>query len=296
MAEVISLIEVASIIPGDNDRTVFDPSGLQELADSIQTHGLAQPITVRPIPGGKYQIVAGERRFRAVSTVLKARDIACIVRDLTDDEASAIMLAENVSRLDLDPVDEAFAYLKRHELGWSVDDISKKAGVSKVKVEKRLRLCKVRADILFHVRNGSFPVGYAQQLACLDYNRQMIAARPVITGEPITYRQFGVIVDKLAYEQSQESLFDLALFGGKIETITLQVAGEEFAYPVAPDMPVVDRQQDNHVGNVIACYLTKLQNLEMNREAEVIGALLAGLVSMNRAKLPIKSSIKTGSS
>src|SRR5579859_5699824 len=95
---------------GNNDRTVFDETGLKGLASSIKDNGLAQPITVRPLPSEAspflYEIVAGERRFRACSQNLGWFEIPCIIKDLSDEEASGVMLAENTSRDDLDPIDE----------------------------------------------------------------------------------------------------------------------------------------------------------------------------------------------
>ena len=105
----IANIPVSSIAAGNNDRKEFDPVKLEELAASIAAHGLAQPITVRPLSGliPGFEIVAGERRFRAISRVLQWDTIPAIVRDLDDEAASAIMLAENTGRADLNPIEEA---------------------------------------------------------------------------------------------------------------------------------------------------------------------------------------------
>jgi hypothetical protein len=120
----VPTVEAALIVPGDNDRQAFEPVALQELADSIAAHGLAQPITVRPIAGGLYQIVAGERRFRAMQ-LLGWERVPALVRDLDDRQASAIMLVENLNRVDLNPIDEARAYSKRMtEFSWAVSDIA----------------------------------------------------------------------------------------------------------------------------------------------------------------------------
>ena len=101
MATVIVEIPVNLIQRGDNDRTMFDPVGLQELADSIKEHGLAQPITVRPLDVDHFQIVAGVGRFRSMSEVLKLEGAPCIVRPMTEDEPSAIMLTEIIGQKDL---------------------------------------------------------------------------------------------------------------------------------------------------------------------------------------------------
>ena len=92
MTEKITHLECNRIIPGDNDRKHFDPVALAELAESIKDHGLAQPITVRPIesPEADFEIVAGERRFRAVSGLLQEPTIPAIVRDLTDEQVNRL--------------------------------------------------------------------------------------------------------------------------------------------------------------------------------------------------------------
>jgi len=286
MSEVVK-IKVENIVPGDNDRTTFDQAGLIELAESIRQLGLVQPITVRPLGGGIFQICAGERRFRAISQILKDEYAPCIVRELTDDEASAIMLSENIGRRDLDPVDEAFAYQKRVEqFGWTPKDIEQKCGVSAERVKKRLRLVNVRQDILALVKSGQFPVGHAEALAILDTNRQMIAARPLIEGQSIAFRAFRALVDQLHAEQCSESLFDLALFGGDYpEPEQVQIG--KVSIPTAPDLPPVTIPEVHTTGAIIYNYIQTLTESGMKREAEVIGTILAGLCKSNYARIPV---------
>jgi ParB/RepB/Spo0J family partition protein len=292
MTQAIQQIPCHLITAGDNDRTVFDNDGLEELAASIGEHGLAQPITVRPF-AERYQIVAGERRFRAVSQVLKLETIDCIVRELTDEEASAIMLAENVGRRDLDPVDEMLAYKKRLAMGWSIEKISKKCGVSKKLVEKRLMLGNVREDILYHVRRGAFPIGHAETLSVLDHNRQMIAARPIIEGKAVNFRQFREIVDALFAQQSQESLFDLALFGGALESPKVSIETTKDTYPIAADLPDPFITPEHHTGAITLAYVLELQAQGHHREAAAIGRLLAFLCKYRYTYLPTRAVIKT---
>lgn len=304
----IHQIPCRQIFAGDNDRTVFDEDGLEELAASIKDHGLAQPITVRlfaPDPmcvfggdrfGGmaQFQIVAGERRFRAVSQVLKLETIDCIVRELNDEEASAIMLAENVGRRDLDPVDEMLAYRKRIEQqGWTIEKIAEKCGVSKKRVEKRLLLGKIRDDILYHVRRGNFPIGHAEMMSVLDHNRQMIAARPIIEGKAVNFRQFREIVDTLFAQQSQESLFDLALFGGALETPQVNIVTAKDDHPIAADLPDPFITPEHHTGAITLAYVLELQAKGYQREAAAIGRLLAFLCKHRYTYLPTRAVIKT---
>jgi len=280
-------IRCALIVAGDNDRTIFDPDALAELANSIRVNGLASPPTVRPFGDG-FQIVCGERRFRAVSQILGWEFMECVVSELSDDEAWALMLSENVTRADIDAVDEMLAYRKRIEAGWSVQKICEKCGVSKKRVEKRLLLGNVREDILFHIRTGAFPIGHAELLSVLDPNRQMIAARPIIEGKSLNIRQFREIVDILFAQQSQESLFDLALWGGKLEAPAQVVDFEPNVFPIAFDLPEPVITPEHHSGAIMLEYIRELERLGYAREAAAIGRLLALLTRHRYVYLPVR--------
>jgi ParB/RepB/Spo0J family partition protein len=240
--DTITNMPIDSILPGPNDRTVFNPQALNELAASIAAHGLAQPITVRPVMqctecgeshaladcpeicntcgndtwAGACQIVAGERRFRAMQS-LNWVSVPAIVRPLSDEEASAIMLAENVARADLDPIDEARAYYRRmNSFGWSAQEVADRAGVSTIRVRFRLKLLELRPEVQKLIRDNQLPIGYAQVLADadLDNNRQLIAIRYLRDNPSPTPTWFRRIVNLLLAEQAQGQLFDLPLLGG----------------------------------------------------------------------------------
>ena len=220
----IHKIPFDQIRPGNNDRTQFDPVGIRELAKNILANGLIQPITVRliaPDPSvvfdgdrygdlAQYEIVAGERRFRALR-LLEVEEIPSIVKELTDDEASAIMLSENVSRSDLDPVDEANAYSYRiSAMGWTVKECAERAGVSEVRVQFRIKLLSLREDIQGLVRTGNFQIGYAQTLADakLDPNRQMLAMNNFRKNPKPTTGWFRNLVNEYAVQQNQAKMFE----------------------------------------------------------------------------------------
>jgi ParB/RepB/Spo0J family partition protein len=228
----ITAIDTNEIIPGNNDRTVFSPDALQELAASIREHGLIQPITVRWIDDAEaYQIIAGERRYRACK-LLGWQTVPSIIVDATDEQASALMLAENVARADLDPIDEAIAYQTRIDLfGWTVQEIADRAGVSPIRVQFRLKLLRLRPDVQKLVRDGHLSIGYAQILcdANLDTNRQLIAFRYLRDNPAPTPGWFRRQVNDLLAEQSQDALFDFSSFIAPTET--QHVAIEEPAHP-----------------------------------------------------------------
>ena len=224
-----SLIAARKIDRGANDRTVFNAEALDDLAASIRDNGLAQPITVRPLRHGRYEIVAGERRFRACAQLLGWTSVPCIVREMDDAQAAAIMLAENVARTDLDPVDEAQAYQSRIErYGWTVDEVATRAGVSTIRVQFRLKLLALRPELLQLVRSGQLPIGYAQTVSAagLDANRQAVAVRLLQENASPTPGWFRRVVGTLVEEQSQESLFDVELLAPSVSLAESAAATE----------------------------------------------------------------------
>jgi len=213
-AQIITQIDTREIIPGNNDRTVFDANALEELASSIKEHGLIQPITVRWVDqANAYQIIAGERRYRACRHVLGWLEIPAIVKDCSDQEASALMLIENVARQDLDPIDEAIAYASRiNSFGWTVDDCARHAGVSTVRVRFRVKLLKLRPDLQNLIRDGQLAIGYAQILsdANLPSAYQMLAIQHLRSNPNATPPWFRRLVSQIKEEADQSAMFDMA--------------------------------------------------------------------------------------
>ena len=271
-------IPIAEIKPGNNDRKSFDQAALAELAQSIGEHGLAQPITVRHIwecssCGRKdsdspewcdnckndtfyswYEIVAGERRFRAISKILKWDAIPAIIRALSDEAASAVMLAENVARADLDPIDEALAYQSRIDrFGWSVKDCAKQAGVSSVRVQFRLKLLRLRPELQELVRNSDLALGYAQILssANLDTNRQMLAISRLRDNPHPTPYWFRREVNSLREEQAQESLFDTSLLVAQAAPAA-KIVYEDPPLPSTTTPPLEGKTAQDRMCNLVA--------------------------------------------
>jgi ParB/RepB/Spo0J family partition protein len=208
-------IPISRIIPGKNDRTIFDAGELRELADSIKEHGLIQPITVRHAKDGNlFEIIAGERRLRACK-LLGWQTIPAIVTDLKDEDASAVTLAENIARKSLDPIDEACAYQSRIEcFGWSIENLSKHAGTSTIHIQFRLKLLRLIPEIQKLIRGGNIQIGYAQILADanLDSNFQLLAFSKLRDNPKPTIGWFRSIVSELKEKQDQGILFKGPLF------------------------------------------------------------------------------------
>jgi ParB/RepB/Spo0J family partition protein len=195
---------------GTNDRKDFDPATLEQLAASIATSGLAQAPVVRPMPNGTFEIVAGERRCRAMIDVLGWAEIPCCVKELTDDEASTVTLLENMARADLSVIEEANAYRCRLDRGWSISDLSERCGVPRRRIESRLRLLQLAPDVQHLVATGNLSLRDADQLVGLDVNRQRLALAGLQAG--LDARGFIVLAARLRGEQNSEVLFDADSF------------------------------------------------------------------------------------
>jgi ParB family chromosome partitioning protein len=208
----VTMIQATLIVAGSNDRQTFDTAGLEELAASIRAHGLAQPPTVRPMRDGRFEIVAGERRCRAMRDVLGWLELPCLVRDLDDETAAAIMLIENVQRADLDPLEEGRAYQSRMvRFGQSPAEVAALACVPVRRVRQRVELLSLVDEIGLMVANRQLPMAYAQPMCSLDVNRQRIALR-AYQSAPMSREAFAAVCSRLQAEQDQEVMFDADSF------------------------------------------------------------------------------------
>jgi ParB family chromosome partitioning protein len=228
MSEVVK-VPMSNIRPGQNDRTVFKSADITELAESIRQDGLIQPITVRPIAAtGTYEIVAGECRFRACQS-LGLIDIDCMIKPMSDEQTSRVMLAENVHRADIDPIDEANAYQRRMaQFSLTVAQVADWAKVSESKVRGRLALLKVVPEVQHLIRSGNMPLGYAACLDGLDNNFQRIAMRYFGTARRPSIAEFKAVCNGLLEKQNQLTMFDLDAFMVK----PVEQIAREFVQPV----------------------------------------------------------------
>ncbi|MES2699226.1 MAG: ParB/RepB/Spo0J family partition protein [Pseudomonadota bacterium] len=161
----LASLAVASIVPHpDQPRRHFDEAALEELAASIATRGVIQPVIVRPLPDGRYQLVAGERRWRAAQKA-QLHEIPALVRDLGDRDVMALALIENIQREDLNPVEEARAYQRLAELeSMTQADIARLVDKSRSHVANLQRLLGLPAAVLDHLEAGRLDMGHARAL------------------------------------------------------------------------------------------------------------------------------------
>ena len=174
-------IKIGEIEPNrDQPRKNFDDESIAELADSISKHGVLQPLLVRPIIGGGYQIVAGERRWRA-ARMAGVQEIPAVVRDLTDSEVMQLALIENLQREDLNPLEEAGGYQALiEEYGFTQEDIARTVGRSRPAVANALRLLSLPEDIRAMVQDGTISAGHARTLLAFPDEESMRRAARLI--------------------------------------------------------------------------------------------------------------------
>lgn len=182
-------IDMAMVVPTEaQPRQSFKEDTIKELAESIEKNGLLQPIVVRPMDGGKYQIIAGERRYRAFKKLGKSM-IPAIVRDYEDEEVDKLQLVENVQREDLNPYDEAIAYLKlKEKYGLKQDDIAKAVGKSRPYISNMTRLLSLEDEILEMLKKGEITVSHAKLILSLDTKEERLKLAHKIKDAGLTVR------------------------------------------------------------------------------------------------------------
>jgi ParB family chromosome partitioning protein len=149
-------------------RRDFDESALNELAASIKLHDIIQPLTVSKLPGGKYQLIAGERRFRA-SKIAGLKDVPAYIRQANDQQLLELALLENLQREDLNAVEIALSYKRMmEELSYTQEQVAERMGKERSTVTNYIRLLKLPPDIQLAVRNGSLSMGHARALVNID--------------------------------------------------------------------------------------------------------------------------------
>ena len=174
-------------------RRDMDPSALEELANSIKAQGVMQPIVVRPIGGGRFEIIAGERRWRA-SQQAGLDSIPAMVREVPDEAAIAMALIENIQREDLNPIEEAVALQRlQQEFELTQQQVADAVGKSRVTITNLLRLIALPEEIKTLLAHGDLEMGHARALLGLPLEQQVEGARHVVA-RGLTVRQTEALV------------------------------------------------------------------------------------------------------
>ena len=187
----------------DQPRKIFDEKALSELADSIAQHGVLQPLVVRPMANGGYQLVAGERRWRA-ARIAGLSEVPVIIKELTDEETIEIAMIENLQREDLNPLEEALGYsYMMKELKITQEEAAEKVGKSRPAITNSLRLLKLPEEIQNMVRDNLISAGHARALLGFEKAEDMISTANMIVKEDISVRQIEALV-KLSKKAPKE--------------------------------------------------------------------------------------------
>jgi ParB family chromosome partitioning protein len=183
-------ISISEIGPNPfQPRTRFDDEALRELADSIKSSGVLQPVLVRKIGPGDYQLVAGERRMRAAHLAGLER-VPAIVRELDDRSTMEIALIENIQREDLSPIDEARAYQQLIEkVGLTHDQLSERVGKQRSSITNSLRLLALPPEVMDMVSRGTLSAGHARALLGLESAGDQLGAARYISGKGFSVRR-----------------------------------------------------------------------------------------------------------
>jgi ParB family chromosome partitioning protein len=188
-------------------RTHMNTEALEELAASIKAQGVVQPIVVRPLAAGNYEIVAGERRWRA-SQLAGLETVPAVVRKIPDEAAIAIALIENIQRENLNPVEEANAFTRLiDEFHMTHQQVAEAVGRSRAAVTNLLRLLMLNTDVRELLENARMDMGHARALLALEGKAQSLAARQVV-GKQLSVRETENLVRRLLAKPS----------GGKTKT------------------------------------------------------------------------------
>ena len=192
-------------------RQDFDGEELQALADSIAVHGLIQPITVRLLPSGYYQIIAGERRWRA-ARLAGLQEVPAVVMEADDRKATELALIENLQRQDLNPVEEAMGYRTLMEdFGLTQEEAAKQVGKSRPAVANSLRLLGLCPEVLELLRQGKLSAGHARAVLSLDTPKKQQEAAQKIVALGLSVRQAELLCRNMVKPPVPEKETSLAV-------------------------------------------------------------------------------------
>ncbi len=198
-------LKISEIEPNRSQpRKEFDEAALSELADSISQHGLLQPILVRPLTLGGYEIVAGERRYRACR-MAGLTEVPVVIRELSEAETMELALIENLQREDLSPLEEALGYKTlMDEHGFTQEEVSRSVGKSRPAVANALRLLRLPDSILEYLKYEKISAGHARALITLPQEDLMKEVCEQIVKNDLSVRQTEKLCKKLTADKKPE--------------------------------------------------------------------------------------------
>lgn len=202
----VSLLKISRIEPNrDQPRRKFNEKALEELAESIRIHGVITPVVVRRLEGERYQLIAGERRYRA-SRLAGLEELPARVLDVDESEAYQLAMVENLQREDLDPMEEAEGFRVLMETyGLSQADAAKAVGRSRPAVANALRLLSLPGEVQRMVTEGELTAGHARAVLTLQDEKQRISAAKIVAEKGMSVRQAEAFCAAFGKEKAQKT-------------------------------------------------------------------------------------------
>ena len=206
------LLPIYKVEPNpDQPRQDFDEAELQSLSDSISVHGILQPLTVRELSSGYYQIIAGERRWRA-ARLAGLHEVPAVIIEADDKKATELALIENLQRQDLNPVEEALGYQTLiEEYGLTQEDAAARVGKSRPAVANALRLLSLCPEVLERLRKGELTAGHARAILTLKSEKKQQEAAQKICALGLSVRQAELLCKNMSKEPAPEKEVTLAV-------------------------------------------------------------------------------------
>ncbi len=202
----INLIPISKVETNPfQPRTEFDEEALQELADSIKVHGIIQPITIRQLGEGIFQLISGERRLRA-ARLAGLTEIPAYIRTANDEQMIEMALIENIQRQDLNPVEIALTYKRMmEELGLKQEELGEKVGKNRATVANFIRLLKLPPEIQIGLRDGQISMGHAKPLITIDNPTFQLMLYRQVVNEGLNVRQTEQKVKELLLPKAEKN-------------------------------------------------------------------------------------------
>lgn len=221
-----STLPINDIIPNkDQPRKTFDEAALEELAESIRQHGVLQPLLVRPLTTGGYQLVAGERRWRA-SRMAELKEVPVIVKELDDTEAMQIAIIENLQREDLNPIEEAEGLQALiDKCGFTQEEAAASVGKSRPAITNSLRLLRLPENVREMTKDGVISAGHARALLAFDSEALIQEVADQIVSKKLTVRDVEKMAKRPTSKASQRTAKRRDSFYDEVELALSEALG-----------------------------------------------------------------------
>ncbi len=199
-------LDLEDIIPNkEQPRKLFNKESIDELANSIAEKGILQPLLVRKMGGGKYELIAGERRLRAAKQIHLER-VPVVIKDIDSNESLEIALIENIQRENLNPIEEALAYKDLiGKFQYTQDELAKKLGKDRSSIANTMRLLKLPEEIRSHIINGTISMGHARALVTIDNRELQTSIADEIIANSLSVRDVEKLLQKMRSDDDGDS-------------------------------------------------------------------------------------------